>query len=114
MACLLAKFLGTGRLVAVLEEQCRQQPEPAFSVLQEPLLSRVVGLPDRLANRLQRENLPEFLPQNYFPLLGKAVLGALQSVVCSLRGEACHPPGLQWGCCGAETMSTGRYIQWLA
>ncbi|XP_049624362.1 telomere length regulation protein TEL2 homolog [Suncus etruscus] len=86
MACLLAKFLGTGRLVAVLEEQCRQQPEPAFSLLQEPLLSRVVGLPDRLANRLQRENLPEFLPQNYFPLLGEAVLGALQSVVCSLRG----------------------------
>ncbi|XP_055991197.1 telomere length regulation protein TEL2 homolog [Sorex fumeus] len=85
-AHLLAGFLGAGRLAAVLKEQCGQQLEPAFPVLQETLLGLVVSLPDRLANRLQRENLPEFLPQNYFPLLGEAAVRALQAVVGSLRG----------------------------
>ncbi|XP_072798479.1 telomere length regulation protein TEL2 homolog isoform X1 [Vicugna pacos] len=86
MARLLARFLSAGRMAAVMEGQCRQQMEPAFPLLQETLLSKVVGLPDHLGNRLQRENLAGFFPQNYFPLLGEELLRALQVVVESLRG----------------------------
>ncbi|XP_029075820.1 telomere length regulation protein TEL2 homolog [Monodon monoceros] len=86
MAQLLARFLSVGRMAAVMEGQCRQQAGPAFPLLQETLLTKVVGLPDRLGNRLQRENLATFFPQNYFPLLGEEVLRVLQVVVDSLRG----------------------------
>ncbi|XP_066869220.1 telomere length regulation protein TEL2 homolog isoform X5 [Kogia breviceps] len=86
MVQLLARFLSVGRMAAVMEGQCRQQAGPAFPLLQETLLTKVVGLPDRLGNRLQRENLATFFPQNYFPLLGEEVLRVLQVVVDSLRG----------------------------
>ncbi|XP_053413822.1 telomere length regulation protein TEL2 homolog isoform X3 [Nycticebus coucang] len=86
MAQLLARFLREGRMAALMEAQCRQQMRPSFPVLREMLLSKVVGLPDHLGNRLQRENLPEFLPQNYFPLLSEEVLRVLQAAVDSLRG----------------------------
>ena len=87
MARLLARFLSEGRMAAVLEGQCRQQTELAFPLLQEKLLIKVVGLPDRLGNCLQQENLAEFFPQNYFPLLGEEAMRVLQVVVDSLRGE---------------------------
>lgn len=86
MARLLARFLSGGRMAAVMEGQCGQQAGPASRLLQETLLTRVVGLPDRLGNRLQRETLAAFFPQNYFPLLGEEVLRVLQAVVDSLRG----------------------------
>ncbi|XP_036135810.1 telomere length regulation protein TEL2 homolog [Molossus molossus] len=86
MARLLARFLREGRMAAVMEGQCRQQKELAFPLHQEALLIRVVGLPDRLGNCLQHENLAEFFPQNYFPLLGEQVVRVLQAVVDSLRG----------------------------
>nr|XP_025732811.1 telomere length regulation protein TEL2 homolog isoform X1 [Callorhinus ursinus]XP_025732952.1 telomere length regulation protein TEL2 homolog isoform X1 [Callorhinus ursinus] len=86
MAQLLARFLSAGRMAAVMEGQCRQLTEPAFRLLQETLLIKVVGLPDHLGNRLQRENLEAFLPQNYFPLLGEEIMRVLQAVVDSLRG----------------------------
>ncbi|XP_060028621.1 telomere length regulation protein TEL2 homolog isoform X2 [Erinaceus europaeus] len=86
VAELLARFLGAGRLTAVLEGQCRQPQEPAFPLFQETLLARLVGLPDLLGNQLQRENLTIFLPQNYFPLLAKETARALGTVVDSLRG----------------------------
>ncbi|XP_037363718.1 telomere length regulation protein TEL2 homolog [Talpa occidentalis] len=85
-AQLLARFLGAGRMAAVMEEQCRQPEDPAFPLLQDTLVTLMVGLPDRLGNRLQQENLAEFLPQSYFPLLGKEAVCALQAVVDSLRG----------------------------
>ncbi|XP_045849642.1 telomere length regulation protein TEL2 homolog isoform X3 [Meles meles] len=85
-AQLLARFLSTGRMAAVMEGQCRPLAEPAFPLLQETLLTKVVGLPDHLGNRLQQENLEAFLPQNYFPLLGEETMRALQAVVDSLRG----------------------------
>ena len=88
MAQLLARFLSAGRMAAVMEGQCGQQAGPAYRLLQETLLTRVVGLPDRLGNRLQRETLAAFFPQNYFPLLGEEVLRVLQAVVDSLRGES--------------------------
>uniref|UniRef100_A0A8C9AN03 Telomere length regulation protein TEL2 homolog n=1 Tax=Prolemur simus TaxID=1328070 RepID=A0A8C9AN03_PROSS len=86
MAQLLAEFLRAGRMAALMEAQCRQRMLPGFPLLRETLLSGVVGLPDRLGNRLQRGNLAEFLPQNYFPLLGKEAVRVLQAVVDSLRG----------------------------
>ncbi|XP_036264771.1 telomere length regulation protein TEL2 homolog [Pipistrellus kuhlii] len=86
MARLLARFLKAGRMAAVMEGQCRQQAELAFPLLQEALLVRVVGLPDRLANCLQHENLAEFFPQRYYPLLGEEAVRVLQAVVDSLRG----------------------------
>uniref|UniRef100_A0A2K6G5R7 Telomere length regulation protein TEL2 homolog n=1 Tax=Propithecus coquereli TaxID=379532 RepID=A0A2K6G5R7_PROCO len=86
MAQLLAEFLRAGRMAALMEAQCRQRTSPGFPLLRETLLSRVVGLPDRLGNCLQRGNLAEFLPQNYFPLLGKEAVRVLQAVVDSLRG----------------------------
>ncbi|XP_012587155.1 PREDICTED: telomere length regulation protein TEL2 homolog [Condylura cristata] len=85
-AQLLARFLGAGRMAAVMEGQCRQPRELAGPPLQDTLLTLVVGLPDRLANRLQQDNLAEFLPQSYFPLLGAAAGHVLQAVVDSLRG----------------------------
>lgn len=87
MARLLARFLSAGRMAAVMEGQCGQQAGPASRLLQETLLTWVVGLPDHLGNRLQRETLAAFFPQNYFPLLGEEVLRVLQAVVDSLRGE---------------------------
>lgn len=87
MVQLLARFLKEGRMAAVMEGQCWQQTELAFPLLQEALVTKVVGLPDRLGNCLQRENLSEFFPQNYFPLLGEEVVRVLQAVVDSLRGE---------------------------
>nr|XP_045017533.1 telomere length regulation protein TEL2 homolog isoform X2 [Jaculus jaculus] len=86
MAQLLATFLSKGRMAALMEEQCRPQMKAGFPLLQETLLSKVVGLPDHLGNRLQRDNLAQFFPQNYFPVLGKEILQALQVVVNSLRG----------------------------
>ncbi|XP_076998372.1 telomere length regulation protein TEL2 homolog [Tamandua tetradactyla] len=85
MAQLLAEFLSAGRMAALMETQCRQT-KPGSSLLQETLLRKVVCLPDHLANRLQRQNLPQFLPQAYFPLLGEEVVRALQGVAGALRG----------------------------
>lgn len=87
MAQLLARFLREGRMAAVMEGQCWQKTELAFPPLQEALLTKVVSLPDRLGNCLQRENLSEFFPQNYFLLLGEEVVQVLQAIVDSLRGE---------------------------
>ncbi|XP_048080885.1 telomere length regulation protein TEL2 homolog isoform X4 [Ursus arctos] len=85
-AQLLARFLRAGRMAAVMEGQCRQRAGPAFPPLQDALLSKAVGLPDHLGNRLRRENLEPFLPQNYFPLLGEEIVRVLQALVDSLRG----------------------------
>lgn len=86
VAQLLARFLSTGRMAAVMEAQCRPPAEPAFPLLRETLLTEAVALPDRLGNRLQQDNLEAFLPQKYFPLLGEEILRVLQAVVDSLRG----------------------------
>ncbi|XP_037670919.1 telomere length regulation protein TEL2 homolog isoform X2 [Choloepus didactylus] len=85
MARLLAEFLRAGRMAALMEAQCRPTG-PGCSLLQETLLGKVVCLPDHLGNRLQQENLPDFLPQAYFPLLAGAVVRALRTVADALRG----------------------------
>uniref|UniRef100_A0A8D2DCU8 Telomere length regulation protein TEL2 homolog n=1 Tax=Sciurus vulgaris TaxID=55149 RepID=A0A8D2DCU8_SCIVU len=86
MAQLLSRFLSEGRMAALMEEQCRPQTKPGFPLLQETLLSKVVSLPDHLGNRLHQDNLAQFFPQNYFPLLGEEAVRVLQAVVDSLRG----------------------------
>ncbi|XP_021107069.1 telomere length regulation protein TEL2 homolog isoform X5 [Heterocephalus glaber] len=86
MAQLLANFLSQRRMAALMEEQCRPQKKPGFTLLQETLLNKVVGLPDHLGNRLQQDNLALFFPQNYFPLLGEEVVRVLQGIVDALRG----------------------------
>ncbi|KAL0617219.1 Telomere length regulation protein TEL2-like protein [Plecturocebus cupreus] len=86
MAQLLARFLRDGRLAVLMETQCRQETRPRFPLLRDTLLGKVVALPDHLGNRLQRENLAEFLPQNYFRLLGEEITRVLQAIVDSLQG----------------------------
>ncbi|XP_058142682.1 telomere length regulation protein TEL2 homolog isoform X2 [Dasypus novemcinctus] len=85
LARLLAEFLSAGRLAALMAAQCRRT-QPGSPLLQETLLGAVVGLPDRLGNRLRRETLPAFLPQAYFPLLAVEAVRALQDVAEALRG----------------------------
>ncbi|XP_031208002.1 telomere length regulation protein TEL2 homolog isoform X3 [Mastomys coucha] len=86
MARVLETFLSVGRVAALMEEQCQPQTKPSFPLFQETLLSKVVGLPDLLGNRLQWDNLTQFFPQNYFPLLGQEVVQALKAVVNFLQG----------------------------
>lgn len=85
LAWLLETFLSKGRVAALMEEQCRPQTKPSFPLFQETLLSKVVGLPDHLGNCLQHDNLTQFFPQNYFPLLGQEVVQALKAVVNFLQ-----------------------------
>ncbi|KAM6352149.1 telomere length regulation protein TEL2 homolog isoform 4-T4 [Alca torda] len=79
----LERFLREGRVPALLWELCQA---PAGSPeLQEALLSQIVCLPDHVSNRLQGKNPPVFFPQNYFPLLGGAIIQVLQKISDSLR-----------------------------
>ncbi|XP_059572180.1 telomere length regulation protein TEL2 homolog isoform X3 [Alligator mississippiensis] len=83
---ILEQFLREGGLSALMWEVCQQQAQAASPELQETLLNKVVCLPDHLSNKLQGENLPIFLPQNYFPLLGTEIIQVLQRISDSLRG----------------------------
>lgn len=76
-----------GRVVALLWEVCQQPAQAAPPELQEALLGRIVCLPDHVSNQLRGKNPPVFFPQNYFPLLGGAVIEVLQKISDSLRGE---------------------------
>ncbi|KAM6320021.1 telomere length regulation protein TEL2 homolog [Podargus strigoides] len=67
-------------------EVCQQQAQAGSPELQQALLSKIVCLPDHVSNKLQGKNPPVFFPQNYFPLLGDAVIQVLQKISDSLRG----------------------------
>ncbi|XP_009898844.2 telomere length regulation protein TEL2 homolog [Dryobates pubescens] len=82
----LEQFLQKGRVAALLWEVCQQPAQPGAPELQEALLSRVACLPDHVSNQLQGKSPPVFFPQNYFPLLGGAVIEVLQKISDSLRG----------------------------
>lgn len=84
----LERFLQEGRLAALLWEGCQQQAQPACPDLHHVLLSKIVSLPEHVSNKLQGKNPPVFFPQNYFPLLGNAVLQVLEKISDSLRGKA--------------------------
>ncbi|XP_051636434.1 telomere length regulation protein TEL2 homolog isoform X2 [Manacus candei] len=85
-AAMLERFLREGRLSALLWDGCQQQAHGGCPEQQDALLNRIVCLPEHVSNKLQGENPPVFFPQNYFPLLGAAVLQVLQMISDSLRG----------------------------
>ncbi|KAL8175166.1 UNVERIFIED_CONTAM: hypothetical protein K2H54_014980 [Gekko kuhli] len=82
----LERFLRSGGLSSLMWEVCRHQSQAGSLVLQEALLSRVVCLPDHLANKLRAENPPLFFPQTYFPLLAVEIVRVLERISESLRG----------------------------
>ncbi|KAM6407666.1 telomere length regulation protein TEL2 homolog isoform 2-T2 [Rhynochetos jubatus] len=67
-------------------EVCQQQAQAGSPELQEALLNKIVCLPDHVSNKFQGKNPPVFFPQNYFPLLGAAIIQVLQKISDSLRG----------------------------
>lgn len=84
----LEQFLQQGRLSALLWEVCQPQAQAGCLELQGALLNKIVCLPEHVSNKLQGKNPPVFFPQNYFPLLGDAVLQMLEKISDSLRGKA--------------------------
>ncbi|KFV53998.1 Telomere length regulation protein TEL2, partial [Gavia stellata] len=82
----LEQFLQEGRISALMWEVCQQQAQAGSPELQEALLNKIVCLPDHVSNKLQGKNPPVFFPQNYFPLLGGAIIQVLQKISDSLRG----------------------------
>ncbi|XP_030338694.1 telomere length regulation protein TEL2 homolog isoform X2 [Strigops habroptila] len=86
VAEVLEQFLQEGRMSALLWEVCQQPAQAGSPELQEALLNRIVCLPDYVSNKLEGKNPPVFFPQNYFPLLGGAIIQVLQKISDSLRG----------------------------
>ncbi|KFM00925.1 Telomere length regulation protein TEL2, partial [Aptenodytes forsteri] len=82
----LEQFLQEGRISALMWEVCQQQAQAGSPEVQEALLNKIVCLPDHVSNKLQGKNPPVFFPQNYFPLLGGAIIQVLQKISDSLRG----------------------------
>ncbi|KAM9291671.1 telomere length regulation protein TEL2 homolog isoform 2-T3 [Morus bassanus] len=83
----LEQFLQEGRMSALMWEVCQQQAQAGSPELQEALLNKIVCLPDHVGNKLQGKHPPVFFPQNYFPLLGGAIIQVLQKISDSLREE---------------------------
>ncbi|XP_064246298.1 telomere length regulation protein TEL2 homolog isoform X5 [Passer domesticus] len=82
----LEQFLQQGQVSALLWEVCQPQAQAGCLELQGALLNKIVCLPEHVSNKLQGKNPPVFFPQNYFPLLGDAVLQVLEKISDSLRG----------------------------
>uniref|UniRef100_A0A8B9BJ05 Telomere length regulation protein TEL2 homolog n=1 Tax=Anser brachyrhynchus TaxID=132585 RepID=A0A8B9BJ05_9AVES len=82
----LERFVREGRLAALMWEVCQQQARGGPAELQDALLAGVVALPDRVSNSLRGRNPAVFFPQNYFPLLGAAIVEVLHEISASLRG----------------------------
>jgi len=106
----LERFLREGRVAALMWELCQQQAQAGPPELQEALLGRVVCLPEHVSNRLQGETPPVFLPQNYFPLLGTAIVQVLQNISDSLRGKVagelcCRDSSSSEACCARTSMA---------
>uniref|UniRef100_A0A8B9DGI5 Telomere length regulation protein TEL2 homolog n=1 Tax=Anser cygnoides TaxID=8845 RepID=A0A8B9DGI5_ANSCY len=97
----LERFVREGRLAALMWEVCQQQARGGPAELQDALLAGVVALPDRVSNSLRGRNPAVFFPQNYFPLLGAAIVEVLHEISASLRGTAAG------GLCHGGTSSSG-------
>ncbi|KAF4798501.1 Telomere length regulation protein TEL2 like protein [Turdus rufiventris] len=83
----LEEFLQKGRVSALLWEVCQQQAQAGCPELQDSLVNKIVCLPEHVSNKLQGKNPPVFFPQNYFPLLGDALLQVLEKISDSLQEE---------------------------
>ncbi|XP_060950973.1 telomere length regulation protein TEL2 homolog [Limanda limanda] len=79
------KFLQRGRLADLLWSHCLETAPSDSPQLRETLLGRIVALPDLTANKLQRNNKPLFLPQQYYPLLATEMLTALERTCQALK-----------------------------
>uniref|UniRef100_A0A8C7A065 Telomere length regulation protein TEL2 homolog n=1 Tax=Nothoprocta perdicaria TaxID=30464 RepID=A0A8C7A065_NOTPE len=74
---LLEQLVRAGGLAELLWEQCEPR---AGGPCADVLLGLLVGLPDRVGNRLRGRAPGALLPRGYFALLGGAVLQALSSL----------------------------------
>ncbi|RXM27653.1 Telomere length regulation protein TEL2-like [Acipenser ruthenus] len=83
----LEYFLQRGRLSALLWATCQGPPPANSPQLRDALLSRLVALPDLLANRLQEHTRPAFQPLHYYPLLARELSVALERTCQALREE---------------------------
>lgn len=81
------RFLKKGRLAELLWSYCLETGPSDSPQLREILQSRIVGLPDLLANKLHLNNKALFLPQQYYPLLATEMVTALERVCQALRSE---------------------------
>lgn len=87
---ILEEFLQCGRLTVLLWSYCQGAFPSDSPQLRETLLGRLVALPDLTANRLHPNNRPLFLPQQYYPLLAREMLTALERTCKALRdGKDC-------------------------
>lgn len=91
---------------ALMWEVCQQQAQAGSAELQEALLNKIVCLPDHVSNKLQGRNPPVFFPQNYYPLLGGAVIQVLQKISDSLRGKTAG------GLCCRDGFSEEVFCAW--
>ncbi|MGH0139833.1 UNVERIFIED_CONTAM: hypothetical protein FKN15_009954 [Acipenser sinensis] len=81
----LEYFLQRGRLSALLWATCQGPPPANSPQLRDALLSRLVALPDLLANRLQEHTRPAFQPLHYYPLLARELSVVLERTCQALR-----------------------------
>ncbi|XP_024140455.1 telomere length regulation protein TEL2 homolog [Oryzias melastigma] len=79
------RFLQSRRLADLLCSYCLQTSLSDSPQLRETLLSRISALPDLTANKLHPNNRPLFSPQQYYPLLAKEMLTALEQTCQALR-----------------------------
>ncbi|XP_067100706.1 telomere length regulation protein TEL2 homolog isoform X1 [Osmerus mordax] len=90
LVSILVEFLQSGRLMDLLWSYCQEAGPSDSPQLRETLLGRLVALPDLTANRLHPNNKPLFLPQQYYPLLAREMLAALEKTCKALRdGKDC-------------------------
>ncbi|KAJ0060178.1 hypothetical protein NL108_004021, partial [Boleophthalmus pectinirostris] len=79
-------FLQSGRLTDLLWSYCLGTGPADSPQFREALLGRIAALPDHMANKLQLNNRTLFLPQNYYPLLAREILTALERTCQALKG----------------------------
>ncbi|XP_061611064.1 telomere length regulation protein TEL2 homolog [Phyllopteryx taeniolatus] len=84
------RFIKSGRMAVLLWSYCPAAGPADSPQLREALVSRIVALPDLTANKLQHKNKSSFLPQQYYPLLAKEMLTALERTCKALKdGTSC-------------------------
>ncbi|XP_028669861.2 telomere length regulation protein TEL2 homolog isoform X1 [Erpetoichthys calabaricus] len=83
----LDSFMQSGRIGDLLWSACQRSTPTSSLQMQDTLLSRLVALPDLLANHLQHHTRPNFYPQRYYPLLARELFAALEKTCEALRGQ---------------------------
>ncbi|KAI1896230.1 hypothetical protein AGOR_G00092670 [Albula goreensis] len=82
----LEAYLQDNRLTTLLWSRCLGSFTPDSPQLRETLLGRLVSLPDLTANRLHPHTRRLFLPDQYYPLLARALSTTLERTCQALRG----------------------------